>query len=132
MRSAAVVASTLGLLVATAGSASAATSQSFVYHWSGSRPIAGEVWFNSANHNPAVGRNGFTIKDRMCGDGWFIAVKYRIGSGSWRWTSGISCSEINQSVAGNVARQTIQWRGCKISETDGLTECEGIRNDYVD
>lgn len=138
VRSAIVTTSVLGALTLGTGAAHAATSHSLVYHWSGSRPVAGEVWFNSGTHRPDLGRNSFTVKDRYCSDGWAIGARYQIGSGSWRWTRLLACyrpavsAEFHVSVAGDVARQTIRWQGCKVSETSGAYECEAQRTDVVD
>lgn len=110
----------------------AATSQTTVYHWSGARPVAGKVWFNSGTHNPAKGRNSFTVKDSMCGDGWAIFALYRIGDGPLRQTRNVSCDEFSVSVAGNVARTRITWWGCKASQNDPVDECESSKSDWVD
>ena len=60
--------------------ASAASTNSVVHHGGGN--VAGEVWFNSgfsAGHdgNPKFGENSFTIRDKLCADGWGIGVWWK-------------------------------------------------------
>ncbi|GIH02153.1 hypothetical protein Rhe02_02200 [Rhizocola hellebori] len=121
--------------------AQAATSHQLIYHWSGSRPVAGEVWYNAGNHNPSVGRNSFTVKDRMCGDGWVPLAQYVIydaSAGYWEFKSGtingVSCGERSESAwTGSTQTEpfSIKWRGCKRSTSNGAVECEGWKYDVA-
>jgi hypothetical protein len=60
--------------------ASASSTNSVVHHAAGN--VAGEVWFNSgfsAGHDgkPRFGENSFTIRDKLCADGWGIGVWWK-------------------------------------------------------
>jgi hypothetical protein len=96
--------------------AQAATSYRVVHHaaWN----AAGEVWYNSSNHNLSVGYNSFTIKDSMCNDGWGIRVAYWFRGEEWRWTAPVTCDkgglpEQTFSIPSRGQRTAVSWNGCK-------------------
>jgi hypothetical protein len=67
-----------GGVMAVPAWASASSTNSVVHHAGGN--VAGEVWFNSgfsAGHDgkpSKFGENTFTIRDKLCSDGWGIGV----------------------------------------------------------
>lgn len=72
----------MGSVVMMAAVPAGAASSHLIVH-RGDRGIAGEVWFNSgysAGHegHPGYGENSFTIKDRSCGDGWGVGVRWEL------------------------------------------------------
>jgi hypothetical protein len=116
LRVAAVLLPATTVLVAATGTAHAATSHALVHHEAGN--AAGEVWFNSGPHFIDHGYNSFTVKDKLCGDGWGIRVKYSVGGKKWSWTPEVSCDrggpqERDFTVPGRTDAAPLRWVGCK-------------------
>lgn len=120
--------------------AEASTSNRIIYYSDGTT-AAGEVWFNSGTSNISRGRNSFTVKDRICDDGWMIFAEYKRSTWnnplvSWKYTDGASCwggrTEFDVSIAGDVPREKFIWRTCRQSERDLSIKCTDYVSDYLD
>jgi hypothetical protein len=118
-RFALIAASAVGLVMATALPATAATSQAFVYHADGA--VAGEVWFNSGYHaahqgHPQHGFNSFTIKDEFCGDGWGVGVQWQLLGQTYTHQGTKDCDPVEVNYATNQAVNIVipfSWRPFK-------------------
>ncbi len=123
-------------LVASAPAA-AATTEQYMYHRSGAQAHAGSVWYNAGTHNPGKGRNSFTVKDELCGDGWISFVYYEVKELNTDRTvkSGQviapTCGEHSESIWVNPANLRIRWVPALKFPSTGQEDYRYWRNDVV-
>ncbi|WP_062428344.1 hypothetical protein [Herbidospora daliensis] len=121
-----------GLVVATAGPASAATSEIKLLQGG---TTAAVVWYNSGTHNMSKGRNSFTLRaeGRVTSATVYYRTKWSEGKVAHRTvtTSGGRAAEVSFSSNPNdTDRHWISYWLCMVYS--GTTHCSDPRTDYVD
>jgi hypothetical protein len=126
-----LVATTVMAVVLPGTAARAATSGSYIHN--DNNQIMVEVWFNSGTHNMSKGRNSFTLKDYICGDGYTAYVSWTLYGVHHSRERG--CGEESFSIEpNNVARTQFTYALCAKTTSGGWTiyECDVARIDFVD